>query len=190
VLWASYQLVYAAWLVVQCLRDLGGPVNWDYWSSYSVALFLSFFQLFPNFLTMFSDKCAFHQLFVLCKYVSSIFLYNVILYIFTWKYIIFLFILYFILLSKYFNHLTKSLFKGVVKFLYLFFNMKFEGNLYHIFLIISSLYIWWLWRYICLNWGFVLNVIYILMDVLKITWYKTFGDIEDKKNCTLSNNVN
>jgi hypothetical protein len=37
---ASCQLDYAAWLVIQCLRDLR--------SSYKVALLFSFFQLFPN----------------------------------------------------------------------------------------------------------------------------------------------
>jgi hypothetical protein len=41
VLGASYQLVYAACLVVQCLRDL--KVNWDCCSSYRITL-LSFFQ--------------------------------------------------------------------------------------------------------------------------------------------------
>ena len=47
VLVASYQLVYAACLVVQCLWDHRGP-DWDCWSSYRVAIFLSFFQSFPN----------------------------------------------------------------------------------------------------------------------------------------------
>jgi len=42
---ASSQLVYTAWLVIQHLRDLGGQGNWDYWSSYRVALLLSFLQL-------------------------------------------------------------------------------------------------------------------------------------------------
>ena len=45
---ASYQVVYAAWLVAQCLRDVRGPSSWDYWPFYGVALLLSFFQPFPN----------------------------------------------------------------------------------------------------------------------------------------------
>ena len=45
---ASYQLMYASWLVAQCLRHLRGRVNWYCWSFYGVALLLSFFQLFPN----------------------------------------------------------------------------------------------------------------------------------------------
>jgi hypothetical protein len=44
VLGASYQLVYATWLVIQYLRDLRVQVSWDCWSSYRVALFLSLFQ--------------------------------------------------------------------------------------------------------------------------------------------------
>ena len=47
VLGASYQLVHAAWLVAYCLRDLRVP-SWDFWSSYTVALLLSFIQPFPN----------------------------------------------------------------------------------------------------------------------------------------------
>jgi hypothetical protein len=43
VLGASYQLFYAAWLVVQCIRDLWVRVNWDCWSSYRVTLLLCFF---------------------------------------------------------------------------------------------------------------------------------------------------
>jgi hypothetical protein len=45
---ASYQLVYAAWLVAQNLRDLAVQDNWDCWSFYGVALLLSFFQPFPH----------------------------------------------------------------------------------------------------------------------------------------------
>ena len=48
VCWGPHQLVYAAWLVVQCLRELRVQANWDCWSSYRVILLLSFFQLFPN----------------------------------------------------------------------------------------------------------------------------------------------
>jgi hypothetical protein len=57
VLVASYQLVYPACLVVQCLRDLGVHINWDCWSSYRVALLLSFFQSFPNSTTGVSCFC-------------------------------------------------------------------------------------------------------------------------------------
>jgi hypothetical protein len=63
VLGASYQLVYAAWLVIQCLRDLGGP-GWDCWSSYRIALLLSFFQLSPSSTTGVSSFCPL----VGCKY--------------------------------------------------------------------------------------------------------------------------
>ena len=38
-------LMYAAWLVAQC------PGSWECWSSYGVALLLSFFQFFPNLTT-------------------------------------------------------------------------------------------------------------------------------------------
>jgi hypothetical protein len=49
---ASDQLVYAAWLVAQCLRDLGTlQVCWHCWSSYGVTLLLNVFQLFPNVTT-------------------------------------------------------------------------------------------------------------------------------------------
>jgi hypothetical protein len=40
---ASYRLVYAAWLVAQCLRDLRVP------GQLRLLIFLSFFQLFPNY---------------------------------------------------------------------------------------------------------------------------------------------
>jgi hypothetical protein len=57
VLGASYQLVSAAWLVIQCLRNLGGPDNCDFWSSCRVTLLLNFFQLFPNSSTGFNSFC-------------------------------------------------------------------------------------------------------------------------------------
>jgi hypothetical protein len=44
----SYQLVYAVWLVAQCLGDLRVQVSWDCWFFYGIVLLLSFFQLFPN----------------------------------------------------------------------------------------------------------------------------------------------
>lgn len=44
-------------MVAQCLRDPGVPVGWDYWSSYKIALFLSFFQLFPSSTTRFTSFC-------------------------------------------------------------------------------------------------------------------------------------
>ena len=46
VLGASYQLVYAASLVFQCLRALRVQINWDCWSTYRVALLLSLFHPF------------------------------------------------------------------------------------------------------------------------------------------------
>jgi hypothetical protein len=64
VLGTSYQLVYAAWLVVQCLRNLGVQVNWDCWSSYRVSLLLIFLHLFSNSTTGIS---SFYSL-VGCKY--------------------------------------------------------------------------------------------------------------------------
>jgi hypothetical protein len=51
---ASYQLLYAAWLVAQCQRSQGFPVNWGCSFSYGVTL-LSFFQPFPNSTTAVPD---------------------------------------------------------------------------------------------------------------------------------------
>jgi hypothetical protein len=41
---ASYQLVYAASLVVSVWKISGVQINWDCWSSYGVAFLLSFFH--------------------------------------------------------------------------------------------------------------------------------------------------
>jgi hypothetical protein len=60
----SYQPVCAAWLVAQCLRDPQVQVSWDLWSSYGVALLLSFFQLFSNSTTMVTSFCPLVE----CKY--------------------------------------------------------------------------------------------------------------------------
>ena len=60
VLVASYHPVYAACLVVQCLRDLRGPwdlIIWDCCSSLRVTLLLIFFQSFPNSTTGVSCFC-------------------------------------------------------------------------------------------------------------------------------------
>jgi len=54
----SPQLVYAACLVIQYLRDLGVQINWDCWSSYRVALLLSFLQFFPNSPREISSFCS------------------------------------------------------------------------------------------------------------------------------------
>lgn len=45
---ASDQLLYAAWLVAQWLRDIGVQVSWDCWSTYGITLLLSLLQTFPN----------------------------------------------------------------------------------------------------------------------------------------------
>jgi hypothetical protein len=45
---ASDQLVYATWLVAQCLGNMGFQVSRDSWSFYGVALFLDLFQPFPD----------------------------------------------------------------------------------------------------------------------------------------------
>ena len=55
---ASYQLVYAAWLVVQCWEILGVQINWVCWPFYRVMLLLSFFRLFPNSTTGVSSFCS------------------------------------------------------------------------------------------------------------------------------------
>jgi hypothetical protein len=47
VLGALYQLVNAAWLVVQYLTDPGDLVSWDWWFSYRFTLLVSLVQLFP-----------------------------------------------------------------------------------------------------------------------------------------------
>ena len=71
VLGASYQLVFAVWLVVQCLRDLGVQCNWDCWSSYRATLLLSFFQLFLNLTAVVNNFCSL----VACKYLHLTLLY-------------------------------------------------------------------------------------------------------------------
>ena len=60
VLGASYQLVYAVCLVVQCLRDLGVQINWDCWSSYRITLLLSFFQ--PSLIQQQESAASVHWL--------------------------------------------------------------------------------------------------------------------------------
>ena len=61
---ALYQIVFAAWLVAQFLIDLIVQVIRDYWSSYEVALLLTFFQPFLNSTTGVPGYCPF----VGCKY--------------------------------------------------------------------------------------------------------------------------
>jgi hypothetical protein len=56
VLGASYQLVYAVCLVVQCLRDLRGP-EWDCWSSYKTLPSPQLLSAFPNSTTGVSCFC-------------------------------------------------------------------------------------------------------------------------------------
>jgi hypothetical protein len=59
VLGDSYQVVYAACLMVQCLRDLGGP-DWDCWSSYRIVLLLGFFQ--PSLIQQQGSAASVHWL--------------------------------------------------------------------------------------------------------------------------------
>jgi hypothetical protein len=60
---ASYQLMYASWLVVYCLIS-AVQVSWNCCSSYRVTLLLSFFQVFPNSTIGLSNFCPL----VGCKY--------------------------------------------------------------------------------------------------------------------------
>ena len=51
--WGGGRCAHISWYMLpgwwlQCLRHLRVWVSWDCWSSYEVALLLSFFQLFPN----------------------------------------------------------------------------------------------------------------------------------------------
>jgi hypothetical protein len=44
--------------MVQCLRDLGVHVNWDWWSFCRLALLLSFFHSFPNTTRVVHSFCS------------------------------------------------------------------------------------------------------------------------------------
>jgi hypothetical protein len=58
----SWCMLSGWWLSVW--EILGVQVSWDCWSSYRVALLLSFFQLFPNSTTVVTSFCPL----VGCKY--------------------------------------------------------------------------------------------------------------------------